>query len=183
MSMESYTDFIRQAGNLKTLERAGWVRRDITKPESVADHSYRNAILALILPLDEHIDRMKLVKMMLVHDLPESDPTVGDITLHDGISHDEKLRRESEAMQKLCALIPGGQELHSLWEEYAQNTTPEAQIAHELDKIECAIQAQEYHKSQAMDPEEFIRNALRAIHTDTGRKLFDLLVQISPTKS
>ena len=41
------------------MKRAGWVRKNVDDPESVADHMYRMAMMALALPPDSGLDRDK----------------------------------------------------------------------------------------------------------------------------
>src|SRR3954454_20843223 len=106
--MNDFARFLAQVGRLKTLKRAGWVRRGVSDPESVADHSFRAAVLAMLLGTDLGVDRDRLVRLLLVHDLAESDPDVGDITPFDGVGPDEKRRRETTAMERLCASFKGG---------------------------------------------------------------------------
>ncbi|VDP65778.1 unnamed protein product [Schistosoma mattheei] len=72
--------------------------------------------------------------MAIVHDLAEC--IVGDITPHCGVSKEEKLSREKDAMKQLCELISGenSAEIMSLWKEYADQQTPEAVICKDFDK-------------------------------------------------
>ena len=70
--------------------RTGWVLRKVEKPESVADHMYRMAMLAFL--ADDSLAKDRCIKMCLVHDLAES--IVGDITPEDKISKAEKHRQE-----------------------------------------------------------------------------------------
>ena len=44
----------------KTTKRAGWVRRDVKDPESIADHMYRMGLMALIASDIPGVDRDKL---------------------------------------------------------------------------------------------------------------------------
>ena len=69
--------FFETVGKLKTLKRTGWVNHDVSMPESVADHMYRMTMLCFMLT-DKELDKDRLMKMCLVHDLAEA--TVGDIT-------------------------------------------------------------------------------------------------------
>jgi putative hydrolases of HD superfamily len=39
-----------------------------------------------------------------------------------------------------------GEEIISLWMDYEETSSPEAELAHELDKLEMIIQANEYEK-------------------------------------
>ena len=77
--------------NLQRQKRTGWIKSGIEEPESVADHSYRAALLAMVVPLTG-VDAGRCMRMALVHDLAES--IVGDITPSCGISTDEKHGRE-----------------------------------------------------------------------------------------
>jgi len=86
--MKEFIEFLHRVENLKTQKRKGWMIRGIKNPESIADHSYRMAIIALTLSKEEGLDQNKCVKMALAHDLAES--IVGDITPYDKISKEEK---------------------------------------------------------------------------------------------
>ncbi len=160
--MQNLRSALAQISHLKHLPRAGWVRRGVAGPESVAGHLHRVAVLALILDRPD-IDRDKLVRMVLIHDLPESDPSVGDITPFDGVSKEEKSAREAAAMERLCASLPNGDELLSLWREYEEGKTPEAKFAHQLDALEMGLQACEYQAAQGIDLEEFVVSAKQKI--------------------
>jgi 5'-deoxynucleotidase YfbR-like HD superfamily hydrolase len=162
--MNNLLSLIRQAGALKTLPRAGWVRSGLPDPESVADHSYRTALLALLLGDELGVDTTRVIQLLLVHDLPESDPEVGDITPYCGVPPDEKRRREQHAMERLCAGVPGGEHLLALWLEYAEARTPESAIAHQLDALEMAFQAREYEQQTKTDLSEFLQSARAKIH-------------------
>ncbi len=143
---------IRAAGQLKRIGRTGWVRVGVAKPESVADHSYRVALMAMMLGDELGLDTGKLVRMALVHDLPEA--VVGDITPGQ-MSTEEKEKRELEAMRDLA---PEG-DLLELFKEYLAQETPEAQTLRQLDKLEMAIQAREYESVQDIDLSEFMDSA------------------------
>lgn len=46
--------------------------------DSISDHMYRMAALAMVLPLPANVDRARAVQMAIAHDMAES--LVGDIT-------------------------------------------------------------------------------------------------------
>ena len=48
LSPSSLLEFAYLIGNLKKTERSGWVRKNVNKPESIADHMYRMSILSWI---------------------------------------------------------------------------------------------------------------------------------------
>jgi putative hydrolase of HD superfamily len=153
-------DFLTLARGLKTTKRTGWVRQEAgPQIESVADHSWRISLMAMVAAsasASTTLDTNKCIQMALVHDLAEA--TVGDITPYCGVSNDEKHQLESDAMTKLCGLLPvlpGGTgttntnnaaaiTIQALWKEYEEGVTEEAKLVKDLDKLEMILQALEY---------------------------------------
>ncbi len=81
--------------------------------------------------------------MALAHDVAEA--LVGDITPHCGVSEGDKHAREAAAIAEMRALLgrdtAAGAELEALWREYEEQTTPEAQLVKDFDKLEMILQA------------------------------------------
>jgi len=145
-------------GQLKTLKRTGWVQNDVALPESVADHMYRMSMLSFFIT-DPTINRDKLMKICLCHDLAEA--IVGDITPYDGVSKEEKKKLEEDALRKIVSDIGHAEiadEILSLWLEYENGTSKEAEIAKNLDKFEMIIQADEYEKTQGKKLDRFFES-------------------------
>ncbi|KAL9100161.1 MAG: hypothetical protein Q9163_004435 [Psora crenata] len=95
------------------------------------------------------IDRMKCAEMAAIHDIGES--IIGDITPADGISRENKPLLERLAISYLSALIRSthptfAAELPSLWQEYKERKTMEAQLVRDIDVYERLSQAYEYEK-------------------------------------
>jgi putative hydrolases of HD superfamily len=166
--------FLHLAGRLKETARAGWKLRGIDDPESVAEHSFRVCLMALVLgkSADPPVERERCVAMALVHDLAES--IVGDITPYDGVSAGEKRRREREAMEQLAGLA-GDPEILELWTEYDAGATPEARFVKELDKLETVLQAAEYEADRGADVDEFWQMGERALVSPAARALLAAL--------
>ena len=132
---------LEQIGRLKTIPRTGWVRAGVPEAESVADHSYRTVVLALLLGDQLGVDTDRLIRLLVIHDLAESE--VGDLTPED-VTPGEKRRLEDAAMQRLCRKLPNGDKVGELWREYSEHRSPEAKLAKELDTLEMGLQAHEY---------------------------------------
>ncbi|KAL6888779.1 hypothetical protein ACP4OV_009805 [Aristida adscensionis] len=162
-SASSAIDFLTLCYRLKTTKRAGWVRRGVQAPESVADHMYRMGVMALVAADLPGVDRDRCVKMAIVHDIAEA--IVGDITPSDGVPKEEKSRREREALDHMCELLGGGsraQEIRELWMEYENNASLEAKVVKDFDKVEMILQALEYEK-------DTIQNALQTKYMSFNR--------------
>jgi len=131
-------DFFKIIIDLKNVQRKGWKHKlEIKYPESVADHSFSMALMAMILSELHKLDTKKIVKMTLLHDLVES--VVGDFTPEE-ISKPKKLELENTAMEKILNILP-----ENLIEGY-QNIWNEFQLifVHEIDKFEMVFQAKHY---------------------------------------
>ncbi|XP_042359616.1 HD domain-containing protein 2 [Plectropomus leopardus] len=143
--MSKMLQFMKLIGQLKRVPRTGWVYRGVKKPESVSDHMYRMAMMSLTIT-DPTVDKDRCIKLALVHDMAEC--IVGDIAPSDNVSKAEKHRREEEAMRHLSALLPEGlkQEIYGLWEEYENQSSPEARLVKQFDLLEMILQAHEYEE-------------------------------------
>jgi putative hydrolases of HD superfamily len=116
---------------------------------------YRMSLITMFAPpsLSSRINIPHCMKMALVHDMAEA--LVGDITPVDGVSKDEKSRRESTTMDYFTKSLLGrvnggitGKDLQDIWREYEDGETLESQFVHDVDKIELVLQMLEYEKAQ-----------------------------------
>jgi len=169
--------FFVRSGRLKAERRRGWVKKlRLTNPESVADHSYRTALMAMVISDSRGLDTERALRLALLHDLPEA--VVGD-AMPEERSGPRKTAIETKAMEELLSALPPG--LRSLyqatWLEFVNGTSEEARLVRQLDKLEMAIQAWEYaHESS--DPalaREFLATAREHVK-DKG--LVELLRQV-----
>jgi putative hydrolase of HD superfamily len=76
-SLRNLVKFLEITGILKQTQRAGWVDVGVYQPESVADHTFRTAFLCMLYADMEALDPLKLLRMALIHDLPEA--VIGDL--------------------------------------------------------------------------------------------------------
>ena len=161
--MDDLKRILLEALKLKSLPRTGWLRAGIENPESVAAHSWGVAWLSLVL-CPPNLDRGRVLEMAIIHDLAEV--RVGDITPHDSVSRDDKHRMEDEAMNDLLEVMCHRDELKSIWDECEAGKTKEADFVKQMDKLDMALQAQEYGGL-----EEFIDSALEVLINPVHREL------------
>ena len=172
-SIDTLIRVVEESGRLKTLRRAGWVRVGVPGPESVADHSFRVALLALLLGPRLGLDVDTMIRMALVHDLGEA--RLGDITPADRISKAEKSRDEAAAFGEIVDGLPEGPALFDLWREYETGATPEARAVRQLDKLEMAFQALAYERAHGHPLDEFWASARAALSDPLLVEIFDRL--------
>jgi putative hydrolases of HD superfamily len=145
---ERLIEFIAEAGKLKRLPRTGWVESGVPDPESVADHSFRVALIALVLADASGLNSLKVVRMALLHDLAEAE--TGDLTPTQKNAAPESARRaENQAMEGILGNLPEAIRgvYRDIWYEFSESNTEEARLVRDADKLEMVIQASEYHGS------------------------------------
>jgi putative hydrolases of HD superfamily len=138
-------DFLRAAERLKVTTRSAYTSDGA--PESVAEHSWRLCLMALVLHEEfPDVDVGKLVAMCVVHDLGEA--IGGDVPAPEQarrLASDPtatKSAQEREDLLTLLAPLPATirAEITALWDEYEAASTREARIAKALDKLETILQ-------------------------------------------
>ncbi|MGX5723168.1 HD domain-containing protein [Shinella zoogloeoides] len=145
--ISSLREFLRDAEGLKREVRHSYLSDG--RMESVAEHVWRMALLGMMVaPFTRtKIHTERLLKLIIIHDLVEI--YAGDVALTDHYNNAEikaaKRQRETDAILKIRSVLPAviGEEFYSLWEEYEARETPEAKLAHALDKIEAQAQHNE----------------------------------------
>jgi len=151
-------------------------RLSLNTPESVADHTFSMAIIGMIFSDLEGYDTEKILKIILLHDLAES--LTGDIT-PEQITKIQKNELENNAMQKILSNLPDilQKQYNDLWTEYRLNHSREAEIVHQIDKLEMALQAKIYSKEghSRNNLEPFFNSAKNEI---TNPKLIELFKKI-----
>ena len=157
-----------QAMHLKRLFRQGWLKRGVSETdcESVADHSFGVALLALLAPVPDGtaaFDRGRAVLLAVAHELGEV--YAGDITPVDGVSREEKSRLERESLEKVIGGLDTASAgfLRGLWEEFEEEATPEARFVRQLDRLEMGVQAAVYKAEGYARMDEFLASADRAV--------------------
>jgi putative hydrolase of HD superfamily len=174
-SLISLVEFFKKSGQLKKVSRSGWVRIGIKSPESVADHTFRTALLCMVFSSLEGLDELKMLRMALIHDLPEV--ITGDLMP----SEKAKAYKNSEehAMKDLLSLLPEEVrgEYIQVWHEYVSNETAEAMAVRQLEKLEMAMQAREYKETGVAREsiEVFIKSAEESILSSAIKAIFEML--------
>jgi putative hydrolase of HD superfamily len=136
--------FIIEVDKLKGVLRQTLLT-DASRQENSAEHSWHIALMAVLLAeyAPQPVDLLKVIKMLLIHDVVEID--AGDTFCYDAEGHIDKAAREAQAAQRLFGLLPSDQagELRQLWNEFEAQETEEAQFAAALDRIQPFLNNQQ----------------------------------------
>lgn len=131
-------EFLNEIEKLKIIYRQNSVV-DKSRNENTAEHSWHVSLMAIILSgfsNEKNLDTLKVVKMLLVHDIVEID--AGDTFLYDENANLSKENNELDAAKRIFGLLPQpiGEELFELWEEFEARISPEAKFAASLDSLQ-----------------------------------------------
>ncbi len=144
--VDDLSPFFHSVLQLKSVKRAGWVSKvNIKDAESVADHTFSMCAMVMLLSDMLSLDTHRAMKMVILHDLAES--IVGDYMPGD-VSANQKLAKEKRATKSILSALPQKvrTEYEKIWLEYLQNKTDVARFVHRVDKLEMALQANQYAK-------------------------------------
>lgn len=141
LRLQQQMAFIVEVEKLKAVRRQCLTVDDL-RPENSAEHSWHVALMALVLA--EHsdlknVDILRVVKMLLLHDIVEIDS--GDTFLYDAEGNASKAEREDRCADRIYGLLPADQrqEFIALWREFEARQTPEAKLAASFDSLHPLI--------------------------------------------
>ncbi len=143
----NFEHLLKQVAFIHEIDKVKYILRktklfNSERNENDAEHSWHLAIMAIILAeyANEPVDILKVVKMLLIHDVVEIG--AGDIFLYDtAISH-TNTEAEQKAAERIFGLLPAEQsaELIALWNEFESGITMEAKFARAMDRLEPLLQ-------------------------------------------
>ena len=143
MNPREYIEFLSKIEKLKCNTRHSWTSSG--RRESVAEHSWRLSVMALLCA-DEYpeLDINKVIKMCLIHDFGEA--VTGDIPSFYKTENHEK---EEKAIKNLLSTLPDDicTEFSALFDEMNELATPEAKLFKALDNLEAVVSHNEANLS------------------------------------
>lgn len=135
--LEKQIQFIIEVDKVKNIYRQTYLA-DANRKENDAEHSWHLALSAILLRehMDEDTDLLKVILMVLIHDLVEID--AGDTYAYDSEGAKSKREREVKAADRIFGILPEdqGTMFRELWEEFEEYKTADAKFAHLLDNFQ-----------------------------------------------
>src|SRR3989338_8703652 len=134
----SALNLFAEAGLLKKIKRSGWWVAGVKDPESVAEHSFRCAVMGYYLAHLEGVDPFKVLVMTLFNDIHEA--RINDLNK---MGHYYIYFKEAEAkvfrdqIRGLDDCVRGEMEL--LRREYEGQKTRASLVARDADILECLL--------------------------------------------
>lgn len=140
-------NLLKQIQFIKEIDKIKYIQRrtklfNSDRNENDAEHSWHLAMMAVVLAeySNESVDVLKVVKMVLIHDIVEID--AGDTFIYDTQKNHSNTDEERLAAKRIFGLLPREQakELIAIWEEFEAGESPEAKFARTMDRLEPLLQ-------------------------------------------
>lgn len=133
--------FIKEIDKLKYIQRKTRLFNS-ERPENDAEHSWHLAVMTIVLAehSDRPIDILKVLKMVLIHDIVEID--AGDTFIYDNTKSHTNSEEELVAAKRIFGLLPTeqGEEYIAIWKEFEEGLSEEAKFARSMDRFEPLLQ-------------------------------------------
>ncbi|MGW7294828.1 HD domain-containing protein [Streptomyces xiamenensis] len=172
--------FLFEMGMLKRAKRSGWWIAGVKDPETIAEHSFRVALIGATLAYMEGADAARVALLCTLHDTQET--RVGDIPwigrrYVTAASHSDVTR--DQLSQAHPAVAKGFQ---AVVDEYEAAATTEAKVARDADKLECMIQGLEYLAQGYQPAQEWVDSTRKKLVTNSAIELADAAQSMSTTE-
>jgi len=138
---------LQQINFIKEIDKVKYIQRktklfDSDRNENDAEHSWHLAMMTIVLAehADAPIDVLKVLKMVLIHDIVEID--AGDTFIYDTAKNHSNTDEERLAANRIFGMLPKEQadEFIAVWEEFESGETNEAKFARSMDRLEPLLQ-------------------------------------------
>jgi putative hydrolase of HD superfamily len=176
-ALSGLATFLFEMGHLKNLSRAGWLLLGISDPETVAEHSFRVAMVSIALAAAAGADVGRAAALGLVHDAHETRigdvPSVGRAYVTTAAPEAISAHQTADMPHDVAKVF------QDLTAEYEAGETLESRLAHDADKIETLLQAIEY-QAQGYDTTAWCETSRAALRTEVGQELAQAISASGP---
>lgn len=163
--LNKIVDFLFEVGSLQNMQR---MHSQVLRlaDETIAEHSFRTGIIAMVLAELEDVDKEKVMKMALFHDLAEA--RIGDANF---VHHFYVKQEERRAYHEQLKDIPGGEEIIKLLDEFNKQKTKEAVVARDADRLDQILLQREYLQDKPQDFKLWHQNMAKDLKTKSAKEL------------
>lgn len=161
--------YLLEMGALKRGKRSGWWIAGIKDPETIAEHSFRTAVVGSVLAMMEGADPAKVALLCTFHDTQET--RVGDIPWI-GRRYLKAASNEDVTADQVADAHPAVAEgIKAIVDEYENGDSLEVQVAHDADKLECMLQGMEYLEQGYANAQEWVDSTRAKLSTPSAKAL------------
>ncbi|WP_171168782.1 HD family hydrolase [Streptomyces sp. I05A-00742] len=161
--------YMMEVGALKRMKRSGWWIAGVKDPETIAEHSFRTAVIGSVLAMMEGADPAKVALLCTFHDTQET--RVGDIPWigRRYVTAAGNERVTADQVSKAHPAVAAG--IQAIVQEYENGDTLEVRVARDADKLECMIQGLEYLEQGYRNAQEWVDSTRAKLKTPSALAL------------
>ena len=176
MGYRKIINFFFELGMLKKTPRSGFQFLGSGR-ESVADHSFRTAMIGFTLArLAGNVDPFKVVCLCLFHDIPEA--RTGD---QNNVNKRYVTVNEKSAIRDLADSLPFGEEVKELLKEYRESTTEESRLVHDADQLDLIVELKEQNDLGNTYAAKWIHFARQRLITAIAKEMAEEILNTDST--
>ncbi|MEZ0329733.1 MAG: HD domain-containing protein [Dissulfuribacterales bacterium] len=164
--------FLFEGNMLKRTWRTGYAFLGQGR-ESVAAHTFGVILMAFTLAREEvDIDELKLLKLCLIHDLPEA--RTGDAN---AVHKRYVTRHEDMAVADLTKDLGWGEEVAELFQEFQEKSSKEAMLAHDADQLDMILSLKMHLDTGSEDALRWLPHVKKRLVTPKAKLLAEAILQ------
>ncbi|WP_127354105.1 HD domain-containing protein [Actinacidiphila soli] len=161
--------YLLEMGALKRSKRTGWWIAGIKDPETIAEHSWRTAVIGAVLAMMEGADPAKVALLATFHDTQET--RIGDIPWI-GRRYITAASNETVTADQVADAHPSVADgINAIVHEYENSDSLEVLVAHDADKLDCMLQGLEYLQQGYSAAQEWVDSTRAKLKTPSAQQL------------
>ena len=177
-SIDASVRYLFEVGTLKLSKRTGWWQAGVPEPESIAEHSFRTAIIGYVLAVLERADPDLTAVMCLFHDVAET--RIGDIpnVAKAYVTHQPEVQIAADQVAGMPAAL--AESILGVVARFEARDSPEALLAKDADRLECIMQAREYEHQGFRNTRPWMESNLAKLSSPSALRLAEQAMGMPP---
>ena len=177
-TIDASVRYLYEVGQLKLSRRTGWWHAGVREPESVAEHTFRTAIVGYVLAVLEGADPNLTAALCLFHDVAEA--RTGDVpnVARAYVSREPDPRVAADQVDGMPPALRDA--ILGVVERFARQDSPEALLAKDADRLECVMQAREYEHQGFRNTRPWMESNMARLRSRTARLLAERSLTMPP---
>jgi putative hydrolase of HD superfamily len=177
-AIDASVRYLYEIGQLKLSKRAGWWHAGVPEPESIAEHTFRTAVIGYVLAVLEQADPNLTATLCLFHDVIET--RTGDIpnVAKAYVTHEPDVRIAADQVGGMPAALRDA--ILGAVGRFVDQDSPEALLARDADRLECLMQAREYEHQGFRNTRPWMESSMAKLRSRTARLLAERSLTMPP---
>jgi putative hydrolase of HD superfamily len=177
-SIDASVRYLYEVGQLKLSKRTGWWHAGVPEPESIAEHTFRTAVIGYVLAVLERADPNLTAALCLFHDVVET--RTGDIpnVAKAYVSHEPEVRIAADQVGGMPAAVRDA--ILGAVGRFIDQDSPEALLAKDADRLECLMQAREYEHQGFRNTRPWMDSSMAKLRSASARLLAERSLTMPP---